>query len=65
MPAKEKRRGFGLDIRSSQGQDGSAYIVFKTTSGSCHVFKEVEAKQAARECGAETEGNTRKLWSEL
>jgi len=65
MSTKEKRRGFGLDIRSFEGEDGSTYIVFKTTTGSYHVFKEVEAKQAAHDCGAEIKGNTRQMWGEL
>ena len=65
MPAKDKRHGFGLDIRSFQGRDGENYIVFKTTKGSYHVFQEVEAKEAARQCGAAIAGNTRRLWGKL
>jgi hypothetical protein len=64
MPTKEKRRGLGLDIRSFQGKDGCTYIVFKTRKGSYHVFKEVEAKEASRQCGA-TKGNTRQMWGSL
>jgi hypothetical protein len=64
MPTKEKRRGLGLEIRSFQGNDGS-YIVFKTPKGSYHAFKEVEAKQAARQCGAAPAGNTRQMWASL
>lgn len=67
MAMKEKRQGLGLDIRSFKGKDGATYIVFKTTKGSYHVFKEVEAKEAARQCGAEsqTDRNTRQMWGEL
>lgn len=65
MPTKEKRRGLGLDIRSFQGSDGVTYIVFRTTKGSYHVFKEVEAKEASRLCGATVEGNTRQMWGSL
>ena len=65
MATKEKRRGFGLDIRSFEGKDGSTYIVFKTTKGSYHVFKEVEAKEAARQCGTPVVGTTRQMWTEL
>jgi hypothetical protein len=65
MPAKNKRLGLGLDIRSVEGKDGGSYIVFKTTKGSYHVFQEVEAKDAARRCGATVAGNTRRLWAKL
>lgn len=65
MATKEKRKGIGLATRSFQGNDGRTYIVFKTTKGSYHVFKEVEAKEAARQCGATKEGNTRKMWGSL
>ncbi len=69
MPTKAKPLGLELGIRSFKGEDGFTYIVFKTTKGSYHVFKEVEAKAAARECGAKCEHlddpNTRQLWGEL
>jgi hypothetical protein len=65
MPAKDKRSGLGLDIRSFQGKDGENYIVLKTTKGSYHVFQEVEAKEAARKCGVTAAGNTRRLWGKL
>jgi hypothetical protein len=65
MPTKEKRQGLGLDIRTFQGKDGATYIAFKTTSGAYHVFKEVEAKEAARQCGASLEANTRQMWGAL
>ena len=65
MATKEKRRGLGLDIRSFVGDDDVTYIVFKTTKGSYHTFKEVEAKEVARRCGATVKGNTRKMWGEL
>jgi hypothetical protein len=63
--SKNKRRGLGLDIRSFQGKDGCTYIAFKTTKGSYHVFKEVEAKEASRQCGAAIEGTTRQMWGNL
>jgi hypothetical protein len=60
-----KRRGLGLEMRSFQGKDGRSYLVFRTSGGSFHVFMEVEAKQAARQCGATKEANTRQMWSEV
>jgi hypothetical protein len=65
MATKEKRRGFGLGLRTFAGKDGATYIVFQAGTGSYHTFKEVEAKEAARQCGASSEGTTRKMWGEL
>ena len=69
MPNTDKRRGLELGIRSFKGDDGYTYIVFKTPKGSYHAFKELEAKAAAKACGAKCEGvdkpNTRQLWGEL
>ena len=61
MPLKQKRAGVGLSIRSFQGNDGKTYIVFRPRTGGYHAFIEVEAKQAARECGAKPEGTTRRM----
>jgi hypothetical protein len=65
MPIKNKRKGLALDFRTFNGKDGFTYLAIKTLSGSFHVFKEVEAKQAARDCGATVIGNTRQMWAEL
>lgn len=63
---KEKRDGSELGFRVFTGRDDTQYLVFKTLEGSFHVFfAEVEAKQAARECGATEEGNTRMMWESL
>ena len=62
---KEKKHGASLEIRTFQGQDDCSYLVLRTTKGSYHVFVEVEAKQAARECGATVEDNTRKMWEQV
>lgn len=65
MAMKKKMQRFGLEIRSFTGKDGTTYIVFRTSGGSFHTFAEVEAKQAARECGATHEGATRQMWEAL
>jgi hypothetical protein len=39
--------------------------VLRTLDGSFHTFVEVEAKQAARECGATEEANTRQMWESI
>ena len=41
------------------------YLVFRTLDGSYHAFVEVEAKQAARECGAAELANTREMWKSI
>src|SRR5437660_12854494 len=64
MAIPQKRRGLGLEMRSFAGRHGNSYLVFRTSGGSFHVFVEVEAKEAARQCGATNEANTRQMWSE-
>ena len=62
---KEKREGRSLEIKTFLGQDGNNYLVFRTLDGSFHTFVEVEAKQAARECGAAEGANTRQMWESI
>jgi hypothetical protein len=64
--AINKRAGFGLEVKSLVGKSGMSYIVFKTKNGAFHVFQEVEAKNAAKDCGVQTTGrNTRQAWEEI
>jgi hypothetical protein len=65
MALKRKRDGLGLDMRTFRSKEGSSYLVFRTAKGSYHAFREVEAKEASRECGASTEGTTRQMWASL
>lgn len=65
MSMKPKRSGLGLDLKSFTGQDGKSYLVFRTSKGAFHVFGEVEAKEAARQCGATLEKNTRGMWESI
>jgi hypothetical protein len=62
---KDKREGAGLQFKTFVGSDGTHYLVFRSLEGSFHVFAEVEAKQAARECGAAELANTRQMWESL
>jgi hypothetical protein len=62
---KDKREGTGLAFKTFVGSDGTRYLVFRSLDGSFHVFAEVEAKQAARECGAAELANTRQMWESL
>jgi hypothetical protein len=68
MRDKKKRIDKALQMKSFEGKDGKTYLVFHAPDGSYHTFVEVEAKQAARNCGAK-EGtprpNTRKMWDSL
>lgn len=65
MTVKKKREGLGLEMKTFEGEDGNTYLVFHTSSGSFHVFMEVEAKEAARQCGAMEEKNTRGMWIDI
>ena len=62
---KDKREGTELSFKTFVGSDGTRYLVFRSLDGSFHVFAEVEAKQAARECGAAELANTRQMWESL
>jgi hypothetical protein len=62
---KDKREGSELLFKTFVGSDGTRYLVFRSLEGSFHVFAEVEAKQAARECGAAELANTRQMWESL
>ncbi|MBI1917021.1 MAG: hypothetical protein HYS12_20115 [Planctomycetes bacterium] len=64
MSIKAKKRGLGLEMRTVKGKDGRTYLVFRTARGAYHVFTEVEAKEAARQCGAK-EGKMNQMWDEL
>ncbi|MCI0700340.1 MAG: hypothetical protein L0241_04600 [Planctomycetia bacterium] len=62
---KDKREGTALAFKTFIAADGTRYLVFKSLEGSFHVFAEVEAKQAARDCGATELANTRQMWESL
>jgi hypothetical protein len=62
---RRKRLGVGLEMKTFKGMDGQNYLVFRTPRGSYHTFLEVEAKQAAGNCGVadgSPRKNTRKMW---
>lgn len=62
---KEKREGSALAFKTFTANDGTRYLVFRSLEGSFHVFAEVEAKQAARDCGAAELANTRQMWESI
>ena len=62
---KDKREGTELVFKTFISADGTRYLVFRSLEASFHVFAEVEAKQAARECGAAELANTRQMWELL
>lgn len=64
MSVKPKRCGLGMEMRTFTGRSGN-YLFFRTREGAFHVFQEVEAKEAARDCGSKSEGNTRQMWQEI
>ncbi|MFO7905790.1 MAG: hypothetical protein ACQESR_25225 [Planctomycetota bacterium] len=54
-----------MAFKTFLGSDGTRYLVFRSLDGSFHVFTEVEAKQAAWECGAAELANTRQMLESL
>jgi hypothetical protein len=63
LKAKRDRSRLGFQV--FDGEDGNRYLVFRSLDGSFHVFTEVEATEAAKQCGAVDKGNTRSLWESL
>lgn len=63
-PLTPKPKGRGLEMRTFTGSSGKTYLVLKTLDGGFHVFAEVEAKEAANDCGA-ARGSTRQEWGQL
>ena len=62
---KPKRDGSEIGMRIFAAADDRRFLVFRSLEGSFHVFTEVEAKEAARACGAPDDGNTRTMWEYL
>jgi len=63
MGIRKKRRGLALEVKTIKGKDGT-YLFFRL-GNSYHTFVEVEAKAAARDCGATKEGNTQEMCKEV
>jgi hypothetical protein len=58
-----KRTPAAVEMRTFHGSKGHYFVI--KTDGKFHVFLEVEAKQAAWDCGCELrKGHTNKLWTE-
>lgn len=70
MKLAKKREGFGLEMKTIKGEQGT-YLFFRAKNGSYHTFVEVAAKDAARDCGAEDQAangktkNTRQMCREI
>jgi hypothetical protein len=65
LAMKKKKKGYGLEIKTFRGNDGASYLVFRTREGAFNVFVEVEAKEAARQCGATREATPRQMWGDI
>lgn len=65
MKIAKKRSGFGLEMKTIKGANGT-YLFFRAKNGGYHTFLEVAAKDAARDCGAADDGkkNTRQMCKE-
>ena len=64
MAITKKKRGYGLELKTIDGKSGT-YLFFRAKNGDYHAFLEVEAKDAARECGAQSEGTTQQMCKEV
>lgn len=64
MKITKKRTGGNLQMKTVDGNKGK-YLFLKTPQGSYHTFLEVADKDAAKDCGATTTGNTRQLCKEI
>jgi hypothetical protein len=65
MPGKTKKLDLGLEVKTISGTSGRPYLVFRTQDGNFHVFREVNAKKAARDCGAALEASARRMWKSI
>jgi hypothetical protein len=65
MPGKGKRLGLGLEVKTMRGSSGRPYLVFRTQDGNFHVFREVNAKKAASDCGAALEAGAQRMWKSI
>ncbi|HUE11923.1 MAG TPA: hypothetical protein VMQ54_13320 [Steroidobacteraceae bacterium] len=69
---KSKKQGAGLEIKTFKGKTGDTYVVYRTPAPSSnlhryHVFVEVEAKAAGKDCGgngATTHHVWRSIWDQ-
>ena len=64
MKIAKKRSGFGLEVKTIKGKNGT-YLFFRAKNGGYHTFLEVAAKEAARDCGVTVEKNTRQMCKEV
>lgn len=64
MKTIKKRKGLSLQMKTVDSPNGR-YLFYKTPNGSYHAFIEVAAKEAAKDCGARGQGNTRQLCEEI
>ena len=62
---KPKPHGTGLNIRTFEGKDGSTYLVFRTPRGAFHIFRELNARDAAADAFGLTSGTTYQRWRKL
>jgi hypothetical protein len=62
-----KKSGFEIGMRTVVGKSGATYLVFRERARDVfHVFVEVEAREAATDCGAgNDERNVQAVWSDL
>jgi hypothetical protein len=64
-PAPTNHPRLGGQVLGLRSAGEGACTLPPTSKGAFHVFGEVEAKEAARQCGATVEKNTRGMWESL
>ena len=65
MTGKAKNPAFGLEVKTVTGKSGRPYLVFRTRDGSYHIFREINAKKAAHDCGAEPSADVQRMWASV
>jgi hypothetical protein len=65
---KKKRKLFGIQFKTFRGKQGDDYLVLTAGDFKYHVYAEVDAKQAARDCGCKLDqrhNDTAAMWNDI
>jgi hypothetical protein len=58
-------RMWGPEIKSVKGKTGASYLIFRTHDGRFHVFRRIDAREAALDCGAGAASNGQEMLEEI
>jgi len=63
---KSKRSDFAVEMRTFTGKKTNVTYLVMKNKRAYHVFSEIEAKDAARDCNpSRQKGNVVKMWDEI